>query len=169
MRRLKWILPCIQVTLALVLGYWGSVQTLRETKGSTTTYDYLSRPELVLHIINLPAAALMCIITRNGTFQIGLEHSVATFVGYLAGIFALWFLLGWRASIGQSWPATRSLGAVGILFGLFLIGVGVIMLRGPMSLLLILAAFVWGIAIIMIYAPLIRSWKARHVESKNTF
>ena len=159
--RLKWILPACQAILAAMLGYWGSVQTLNKTRGGIA-YDYISPPELVLHIVNLPAAALVGALSRTGTFQIGVEHSVRVFIGYLVLVFGLWFLIGWRAGYRRS-PSlspssfVKSLGVLGVLSGLFLILVGVLMLDGPMSILLTFAAFLWGVGMIVLFGSLIRS------------
>jgi hypothetical protein len=165
-KRLIWLLPGVQVIFGLLLGYWGSILTFREAKGAVI-YDYISWPELILHVVNLPPAALICAITRNGTFQIGIEHSIGAFAVYLCLIFAVWFILGWRLSTKQldRLPSglVKPLGALGTAFGLFLILVGIIMLQGPMSLLLTSSAFIWGAVMIVLFGPLIRNRQARRV------
>jgi hypothetical protein len=154
-QRLLWLLPVFQVGLALILGTLGSVQTHREFEGHHI-FDYVALPEFVLHIINFPAAAVVCIVASKWSFQIGPEYSVAWFLVYLVLIGLLWNLIGRRLGpAGPAFPAPSNRqkmeGRFGVGLGVLVLLLGVVLIQSPLGYFVSLAAFVWGIVLIILF------------------
>ena len=150
--RLAWYLPTFQVVLALILGFWGSAQT-RHYTGSALVLDYLAPAEFTLDVINMPAALLTNAVTRSAPFRIGPEYSTLAFILYLCFIGLLWFFVANRVvrprkSFRSRNAKSQLLSVAGIIAGLLLVASGVALSRGPWALLLPLAAFLWGVALI---------------------
>lgn len=152
--RLRWYLPSIQVPLALLLGYLGSIQFARRANGRILL-DYVAPAEYLLHIINMPAALVVSATTRNVMFQIGLEHSTWVFSLYVLLIGLLWHLIGLSFSRPGDNEAGRESVRVFYDILLSLYCVACIILTGipllmPVSDLFLAAAFVWDAVLVFL-------------------
>jgi len=154
-RRLLWILPVFQVGLALILGTLGSVQTRREFEGHHI-FDYVALPEFILHMLNFPAAAVVCVVASKWSFQIGPEYSVDWFLVYLVLIGLLWNRIGQRLGPAESVLASPSNrpkmeGRLAVCLGVLVFLLGVVLIQSPLGYFVSLAAFVWGIVLIILF------------------
>lgn len=160
--RLKWYLPAIQMSLAVLLGHLGSIQFAKRANGRILL-DYVAPAEYLLHIVNMPAALVVSAVARNGTFQIGPEHSRWVFSVYVLLIGLLWYL------VGRSLSQTRGSEGGGfasifwdllfLLYCLASIVISVTPLFIPVSLLFGVAAFVWDATL---FALAGRRWFQRY-------
>jgi hypothetical protein len=147
-------LPALSVVLALILAVWGDTQTKRYV-GSSVVFDYIAPAEKLLHVLNMPAAVLICTLTRNGAFHLGLEYSIPLFILYLFLIAVMWLLIGQRIAKGRhSFHSVSTMGKslrlAGLLYGIFMVVVSVAMWGGAQPLILPLASIAWGVLIIVL-------------------
>lgn len=153
--KLKLLLPLGQVMIAIALGVWSYFQYENTVRGGIS-YDYVPSAGLVLHVLNLPAALILSLVTRNASLQIGLQHSVPLFIVYLFLIAALWLAIGWRLAVGASvsaegMPLRRGVGVVAVLIALVVAALGVLSFQGPLSLLVPIFAFIWAITLVVLF------------------
>jgi len=154
-RSLWWLLPVLHVTLGVVLGFWGSAQTKSAFVSKYIT-DYVALPEFILHLINFPVALLICITVQKWNFKIGPEYSTLWFVCYLILIGLFWFLIGWQIGTAGDCSGTESrvrrMGRLfGVLFGVLVLTSGVLLIHSPLGYFVSLAAFTWGISMIILF------------------
>lgn len=154
-QRLWWLLPGFHIVLALILSYWGSSVT-RSRFGDSHPTDYVASPEFVLHVINLPPAAAVCLISNKWTFELGPEYSKQWFVVYLAFIGLFWSFIGMRIGLGGPFfqfpsKASNAERLFGVFLGAIVLLLGVILIRHPLGYFLPLTCFAWGISLIVLF------------------
>lgn len=128
--RLWWILPTLQLIVALLLLQWG-----RQLEGGQGRFDtlYVPTPALVCKGINAPATAL----AGMAFFFDRVDHQRPTILGstldyplFLIGVLILWYLVGkaldsWRSTgetpLAWTWPRLVFFGGpLAVLGALFL-------------------------------------------------
>src|SRR6266850_8111693 len=131
--RIRWYLPSSQVSLALLLGYLGSIQFAARATGRLLV-DYVAPAEYALRMINMPVALVVLVITRSSMFQLGLAHSRWVFSIYVLLIGLFWYLIGRSISQVRDRKAD-GLDLLLLLFCLTSIVLSVMPLFGPVSVL----------------------------------
>jgi hypothetical protein len=157
--RLNPFLPVAQIAIAIALGVWSYFQYQNESKG-WTVYDLVPPAGMILHILNLPAALFITLVTRNSSFQIGLQHSTKIFIVYVATIGLMWLVIAWRLDYqGLDRRPNKvhklvAVLAIFIAFGVAMLGVLMLVLPGPWARILPISAFVWAILLVLMF----RKW-----------
>jgi hypothetical protein len=136
--KLSFVLPVIQLALALVLLHWGDqieVATVRRMRYDTL---YVSTPTLICDGINEPAkflAAVSFFFERVDQapptiFGMDMDHTL-----FLAGIIVLWILVGWTLDKCRSSRETRPAWNIAkiLLVGLPLSLMGAVSLYGGLQ------------------------------------